>query len=58
MIRAIQIFDSKQEELIYQLEAGLPVSDYKKHVATLIKLRDKDFEIAQSRESIVAAQLS
>jgi len=55
MIRAIQTFDNKHEELMYQLETGLPISDYKKHVATLIELRNKDFEIARNREAIVAA---
>lgn len=55
MIKAMQVFDQKQEELIRQLELGLSISEYKEKLAALINLRDKDFDSARTRESIITS---
>lgn len=55
MIKAMQVFDKKQEELIHQLELGLAISEYKEQIATLISLRDKDFDSARTRETIISS---
>ncbi|MVW84787.1 site-specific integrase [Pseudomonas sp. PB101] len=52
LVRAMQIFDAKQAELIISLEQGMPIKQYKLEIQTLIQLRDEDFDIARKVEPL------
>ncbi|MOA63705.1 hypothetical protein D3C78_1895260 [compost metagenome] len=40
-----------EEELLEQLEEGMPVAEYKKNLKALKELAQQDFETAEKRES-------
>ncbi|WP_339461334.1 tyrosine-type recombinase/integrase [Pseudomonas sp. EA_105y_Pfl2_R69] len=49
--KVLEIFDQKHEELLRQLEQGMPVPEYKSRYDELVRLRDEDLLIASERES-------
>lgn len=46
---AMQLFDSKQRELLSRLKAGLSIEEYEIELLELQRLRDEDFDIARRR---------
>lgn len=51
LVRAMEIFDEKMNELVLCLENGMSVASYKIALANLIHLRDGDFEAARNRST-------
>jgi site-specific recombinase XerD len=52
LVRAMEIFDEKHNNLIQDLENGLSLDEYKRQLAKLVSLRDLDFESARERALI------